>query len=60
VPPYPTSSGGGSDAPTDCNNIQYEGTGVNCRALAALVLTMLTVPVAAHWLGRAAYLSKLP
>lgn len=40
--------------------IFFDGTGVKSRALAVLVFIMLTAPVAAHRLGRAAYLSKLP
>jgi multicomponent Na+:H+ antiporter subunit G len=38
----------------------FDETGVKSRALAVLVFILLTAPVAAHMLGRAAYLSGVP
>jgi multicomponent Na+:H+ antiporter subunit G len=38
----------------------FDEPGVKSRALAVLVFILLTAPVAAHMLGRAAYLSGVP
>jgi len=38
----------------------FDETGVKSRALAVLVFILLTAPVSAHILGRAAYLSGVP
>ena len=40
--------------------IFFDETGVKSRALAVLVFILLTAPVAAHMVGRAAYLSGAP
>jgi multicomponent Na+:H+ antiporter subunit G len=38
----------------------FDDTGVKSRALAVLVFVLLTAPIAAHRIGRAAYLSGVP
>lgn len=40
--------------------IDFNDFGVATRALAAIVFVLLTAPVAAHIIGRAAYLSGVP
>ncbi|WP_305044726.1 monovalent cation/H(+) antiporter subunit G [Geoalkalibacter sp.] len=40
--------------------LHFDQVGVSARALATIGFIVLTVPVASHLLGRAAYLSGLP
>lgn len=40
--------------------VHFGETGVTARALAAIVFLMLTAPVAAHMIGRAAYRTGAP
>lgn len=40
--------------------VYFDDFGVTCRALATIAFTFLTVPVAAHRIGRAAYFVGVP
>jgi len=40
--------------------LYFEDLGVTMRALAAIVFLFLTAPVAAHVIGRAAYINNIP
>jgi multicomponent Na+:H+ antiporter subunit G len=40
--------------------IHFDSLGVQMRALAAICFIFLTAPVAAHLIGRAAYLNQVP
>lgn len=40
--------------------IHFETLGVQMRAIAAIFFILLTAPVAAHIIGRAAYLNRVP
>jgi multicomponent Na+:H+ antiporter subunit G len=40
--------------------IHFNDLGISSRALATLAFILLTAPIAAHMIGRAAYLYKIP
>jgi multicomponent Na+:H+ antiporter subunit G len=40
--------------------VHFESVGVTARALAGIVFVVLTAPVAAHMIGRAAYIMGVP